>query len=264
MRSRIAFARFLLHAGEFLRTLPVVVLRPADMIEWSRQGYERGACAYTIANDVDAGLTRDELQLWEKLPVRTGRVLILGGGGGREAIWFARQGWQVTAVDFSAQMLEQAREKMAHRQFAFEGRVGDISQIDTPSESFDVVWISMFLYSAVLNRARRVEMLKRIRNALKPGGTLVASFHWQPTVRSSSKGVRVRKLIAWLTLGNTGFENGDILFGTLEFRHAFGSEQELYAEFHEGKFEMPDVWLIIFNGMMRGGAVLRKREMRVE
>lgn len=259
MRLRIAFARFLLHAGDFLRTLPVVVLRPVDMIDWSREGYESGACMFATMNDVDAGLSRDELQLWEKVPVRTGRVLVLGGGGGREAVWFARQGWQVAAVDFSTQMLEQAREKMIQRKVAFEGSIGDIARFEAPGESFDLVWISMFLYSVVLNRARRIEMLKRIHNTLRPGGTLVVSFHWQPNAQYGSTGARVRKLIAWLTLGNTGFENGDFLFGTHEFRHAFSTEQELYAEFLASGFDVPDECLIIFNGMMRGGAVLHKR-----
>jgi SAM-dependent methyltransferase len=256
MRFRIALVRFLLRSGEFLRTLPVVVLRPTDMVEWTRQGYERWSRAHRTANDVDAGLTRDELEMWEHVPVRAGRVLILGGGGGREAIWFARQGWQVAAVDFSAQMLEQARASMAQRQFAFEGWGGDIARLDAPRESFDLVWVSMFLYSAVLNRQRRLEMLRRIRQSLKPGGALVISFHWQPNARHSSKGVLALKAIAWLMLGNTGFENGDILFGTLEFRHAFSAEQELRAEFDAGGFET--LHLTLFNEMMRGGAVLRE------
>lgn len=257
MRFRIALARILLSAGEFIRTLPVVVLRPADMVEWARQGYERGSRAYASANDVEKGLTHDERTLWDHVPVPKGRILILGGGGGREAIFFAQQGLQVAVVDFSSQMLEQARASMAQRRFALEGWVGDIACLDVPHEQYDLVWTSMFLYSAVLTRARRVKMLKRIRNALKPGGVLVVSFHWQPNARHGSKGVWARKVIAWLTLGNTGFENGDILFGTLEFRHAFCAEQDLRTEFDAGGFEI--LHLNVFDGMMRGGAVLYKR-----
>ncbi|MCX6701049.1 MAG: methyltransferase domain-containing protein [Methanomicrobiales archaeon] len=193
MRPRIAFARFLLRAGDFLRTLPVVVLRPADMIEWSRQGYERSGRYFATANDVDAGLTRDELELWERLPVHTGQVLILGVGGGREAVWFGQHGWHVTGLDFSGQMLEQARESMARRQFAFEGWIGDIARLEVQRESQDLVWTSMFLYSAVINRERRVKMLKLIYNALKPGGTLVISFHWQPNAQHASKYFMPRK-----------------------------------------------------------------------
>jgi SAM-dependent methyltransferase len=256
MNIRIRLAHFMIRLGELICSLPVVILRPADMVEWSRQGYERGSNYFQSANDVDAGLTSDELELWKHVPNLSGRVLILGGGGGREAIWFARQGWQVAAMDFSAQMLEQARESMAQHQFPFEGRVGDMAQLETPSESFDLVWISMFLYSSVLNRLRRLEMLHRIWQALKPGGILVISFHWQPGAQHGSKGVLMRKAIAWLTLGNIAFENGDILFGTLEFRHAFDAEQDLHAEFDASGFET--LYLTEFDGMMRGVAVLQK------
>lgn len=107
MRPRIAFARFLLRAGDFLRSLPVVVLRPADMIEWSRQGYERDGRYFATANDVYAGLTRDKLELWGRLPVYTGHELIWGVGGEREAAGFGRHEWHVTGLDFSEQKLRE-------------------------------------------------------------------------------------------------------------------------------------------------------------
>jgi ubiquinone/menaquinone biosynthesis C-methylase UbiE len=226
------------------------------MVEFSRQAYEKGSRAYGDINDVDAGLTPDEMVLWEKVPCRAGCLLVLGGGGGREAIFFARQGFEVTGMDFSEQMLAQARECTAQRGLDFQGWVEEISQIEAPAESFDVVWISMFLYSVVLTRKRRVEMLRRIRKTIKPGGYLVCSFHWDPRARLSQKGELVRRALAWLTLGNIGFENGDILFGTIEFRHAFSAEEDLQSEFAAGGFEW--LYLTIFDKLMRGGAVLRK------
>jgi ubiquinone/menaquinone biosynthesis C-methylase UbiE len=153
-------------------------------------------------------------------------------------------------------MLAQARERMAQRGLDFQGWMGDISQLEATVESFDVVWISMFLYSAVLSRNRRVEMLRRIRKALKPGGVLVCSFHWDPQARVSHRGELLRRAVAWLTLGNTAYENGDILFGTIEFRHAFWAEEGLRSEFAAGGFEV--LYLAIFDRMGRGGAVLRK------
>ena len=41
--------------------------------------------------------------------LRPGRALDLACGEGRNAIWLARQGWDVTASDFSAVALEKAR-----------------------------------------------------------------------------------------------------------------------------------------------------------
>jgi hypothetical protein len=45
-----------------------------------------------------------------------------------------------------------------------------------------------------------------------------------------------------------------MLFGTVEFRHAFASEAELHAEFAESGFDV--AYFTVFKGMMRGGAVL--------
>ena len=254
MNLRITFARNLLRLGEFIRTLPVVILRPADMLEWSRMAYNRASRDYDIQNNVDAGLSPDEMLLWERVSSRAGRILVLGGGGGREAIFFARQKWQVTAVDFSTPMLELARSNAAQRGIALEGWVCDIAQLDATASSFDAVWFSMFLYSAVLNRQRRIKMLRRIRAALKAGAYLTCSFHWDPQAQVRRKGELLRKMLTYLTLGNTGYENGDILFGSLEFRHVFASEEELRAEFAAGGFEV--IYLTVFDGMMRGSALL--------
>jgi SAM-dependent methyltransferase len=256
MRPRIVLARLLLRLSSFLKDLPVVIMRPTDMVEFSRQAYERESSIHNRRNDPEAGLTRDEMTLWEHVPCRAGRLLVLGGGGGREAIAFARQGFQVVGVDFSEGMLTLARERMAQHRLDFEGWAGDIAQFEAPAESFDVVWTSMFLYSAVLPRRRRVEMLRQIGKALKPDGYLASSFYWMPQARVGRRRELLLRAVAWLTLGNTEYENGDILFGTIEFRHAFSAEDDLRSEFTAGGFEV--MHLMIVDRMSRGGAVLRK------
>ncbi len=42
-----------------------------------------------------------------------GSALDLGAGEGRHAVWLARRGWRVTAVDFSAVGLARGREHAA-------------------------------------------------------------------------------------------------------------------------------------------------------
>ncbi len=255
MRPRVVFSRFLIRMSDFLRTLPAAIMRPADMIEFSRQAYEKAGRVYTDHHAVDRGLSNDELALWDNVPIRTGRLLILGGGGGREAVAFASRGFEVVGVDFSERMLALAKESAARHNLDFTGWVGEISRIDAPKNSFDIVWISMFLYSVVFTRDRRVKMLKRIRKILKPGGVLVCSFYWDPRGRASRKGDIVRKCLAWSTLGNIGFESGDTLFGAIEFRHVFSEEAALRSEFAAGGFEV--LHLTIFDKLMRGGGVLR-------
>ena len=48
-----------------------------------------------------------------------GRALDLAAGEGRNALWLAERGWQVTAVDFSLVGLDKGRQALAHsRRFA--------------------------------------------------------------------------------------------------------------------------------------------------
>lgn len=74
--------------------------------------------------------------------------------------------------------------------------------------------------------------------------------------KDGPKAVFLRKVVAWLTLGNTAYENGDILFGTIEFRHAFSSKGKLQSEFTAGGFNI--LQLSIVDQGMRGWAMLRK------
>ena len=232
----------------------MVILRPVDMVEFSRQGYEKGSSYFIEHNDVEVGLRQDELDLIEKLSINQGRMLILGGGGGREALFFAREGWQVSALDFSQAMLSQARDYLEDNGFAFEGLVGDMGRYQPPTKQFDVIWFSMYLYSVVLGRERRIAMLKRLKKGLKPGGCLVPSFYWDSAKRVSQRKEQQLKSIAKLTLGNNAYENGDFLFGSSEFRHAFYNKHQLCSEFSEAGLEIS--YLVISDQLQRGGAIL--------
>jgi SAM-dependent methyltransferase len=249
----------LLRLGDAVKGLPVAVLRPADMSEWARIRYERDSAKWNTVNDPDSGLTDDEQVLWERVTSimprpASPRVLVLGGGGGREAIVFARDGWEVTALDVSEGMLTQARAAASACGIALRTVQSDLATFAAPDSTYDAVWTSMFLYSLVLNRARRVRMLRQIRRALTPAGCLVVSFHYDPEARVGAGSNRLRRVVARLTAGNTGYQNGDILFGTIEFRHAFASEEELRAEFTDGGFSVES--LSVSDGMTCGGAVL--------
>ena len=153
MRPRITLACSLLRLSALRHDLPVVVMRPADMGEWARVKYDRNSATWNTLNNPDAGLTQEEQTQWERVSQRAGRMLILGGGRGREAVFFVRQGWQVTALDISAGMLAQASAVMQTRGLDLQTVQGDLATFTAPAQSFDAVWTSMFLYSLVLGRA---------------------------------------------------------------------------------------------------------------
>jgi SAM-dependent methyltransferase len=258
MSLRISLSRFLIQLGAFVQSLPVLVMRPDDLVEFSRQSYARQHDVEGWAEDalVDSGLGEDELDLLSLLPDKSGDFLLLGVGGGREAIPLSRMGFRVTGVDYVPSMVERAKENAAHRGVFLEGLVQEISQLDVPSNAYNVVWLSRAMYSCVPTRARRVEMVRRITRSLKPGGFFLCQFHWDPRYLLSAQGRIVRRMIATCTLGNTGYEEGDILWGNIEFIHIFTSEDDVRSELEEGGLTVTRIQTDPTS--IRGGAICRK------
>jgi len=168
----------------------------------------------------------------------------------------AKMGFRVTGVDFIPEMVRRAEKNAVRLGVPLTGVVQEISRLDFPAESFDAIMISADMYSCVPTRMKRREMLGRIRRALKPGGYLVCQFHWDPRFHPNPQGEIIRKIFALSTLGNLRYERGDMLWGYVEFIHAFASEKELRQEFGDGGFEVMNLHLP--DGGFRGGAVLRK------
>jgi SAM-dependent methyltransferase len=257
MSARIKLARALLTLGEFIKTLPLVVMRPDDLIEFSRQSYARSnkVAGWADTEFVDSGLTADETALAAALPETTGDLLLLGVGGGREAIPLAQMGFRVTGLDYVAAMVDSAVENAAAQGIHIDGLVQEISRLNVAPGAYDVVWLSRAMYSCVPTRARRVATVRRIATALRHGGYFLCQFHWDPRAKASRRARFARRLVAACTLGNTAYEEGDLLWHDIEFIHAFTSEDVVRAEFEEGGLSV--VRIVTDQGTLRGNAICR-------
>ncbi len=102
-----------------------------------------------------------------------GRALDLACGAGRNAVWLAERGWQVTAVDFSDVALANARSLGADRGVHVEWIEGDLRRWLPPAASFELVAV---LYLQLPAEERRV-VLGRASAAVAPGGTLLVVGH---------------------------------------------------------------------------------------
>lgn len=107
-----------------------------------------------------------------------GRALDLGCGEGGDAIWLAEQGWQVVAVDVSANALQRARAAAQERQVISRIRFErhDLST-SFPVGCFDLV-SAQFLHSPV--PLEREAVLRRAAGAVAPGGLLLIVDHAAP------------------------------------------------------------------------------------
>lgn len=244
MGLRIKISRFLIRLGTFIRSLPVVVMKPNDLIEFSRQTYSEPQDVESWAEDtlVDSGLRQDELDVIKSIPINKGNLLLLGVGGGREAIPLAKMGFKVTGVDFVRELVERAKENSIKRGVSIDGIVQEISQLTVPDSFYDVVWLSRSMYSCVPTRRLRVEMVRRIVKALKTGGYLLCQFLKADRFTPSPRGIMIRRLIGIFTFGNREYEPGDILWGGTEFAHAFSSDDQVKSELEEGGLHVHEFW----------------------
>lgn len=259
MSIRIRLAQTLLRLGAFIQSLPVLVMKPDDLVEFSRRNYAKPGSVESWAEDalVDSGLSTEEQELLDAFPTKQGDLLLLGVGGGREAIPLARMGFRVTGIDYVAAMVDRAKENATRRGVRIEGLVQEVSRLDVRKSAYDIVWLSRAMYSCVPTRARRVAMVRRIARALRPGGLLICQFSWHPGPPQRNRGGSVRRIIAASGLGNPAYEAGDTLWLNVEFLHEFGSEDAIRSELEDGGLSVE--YIRTGRPGNKGGAVCRKR-----
>jgi SAM-dependent methyltransferase len=102
-----------------------------------------------------------------------GRALDLGCGRGRNAVWLAKLGWQVTAVDYSAVAIDRARQIGAARGVAVEWIEADVTSFVPAAAAFHLVVIA-YLQTPGSDRRR---ILAHAAAALAPGGVLFMVGH---------------------------------------------------------------------------------------
>jgi SAM-dependent methyltransferase len=102
-----------------------------------------------------------------------GRALDLGTGEGRNAIWLAERGWQVTGVDFSAVGLARAAELARQRGAGADWVQADLLSYQPAPAAYDLVLIAYIQLPA----DELAHLVRTAVTALAPGGTLLAVGH---------------------------------------------------------------------------------------
>ena len=102
-----------------------------------------------------------------------GRALDVGCGEGADAIWLARSGWTVTAIDISEVAVGRARAAAELAGASVEWICGDALQIAFPAGSFDLVSMQ---YPALPKAAGEVAV-RALLDTVRPGGLLLAVYH---------------------------------------------------------------------------------------
>ena len=132
------------------------------------QYYENNAESF-ISGTVNADMS-DARQRFLKLLPENALILDFGCGSGRDTKAFLEHGYRVDAIDGSAELCRQASDYtgICVRQMLFQ-------ELDI-SNYYNGIWACASILH--LSRIEISDVLKRISNALKPGGILYTSFKY--------------------------------------------------------------------------------------
>lgn len=116
-----------------------------------------------------------------------GRVLDLGAGQGRNALWLAAQGHRVTAVDLSEVAITRLRELAAARGLRVDAVAADLTEWTPEPAAFDVVLLS---YLQLVPPQREV-VHGAAATALAPGGRLFLVAHHRDNLTEGVGGPQI-------------------------------------------------------------------------
>ena len=107
------------------------------------------------------------VDFFDRKKMETFRVLDVGCGQGRDALFIARQGHRVVGVDLSPNGIRDLQKAANQKSLAIEGVVADISTYK-PVGEFDVVLFDRTLH--MLREKARLDALHRLIGVVRPGG----------------------------------------------------------------------------------------------
>lgn len=108
-----------------------------------------------------------------------GRALDMGCGSGTNAITLAKNGWQVTGIDFALRAIWMARKKAAREGVSIDFRVADVTRPPLSKIPFDLILDVGCFHS--LPPKTRERYIRNIERLLAPQGTfLLYAFHKKP------------------------------------------------------------------------------------
>lgn len=153
--------------------------------------------------------------------IPSGRVLCLADGEGRNGVWLAQQGYDVTAVDLSTVGLEKARKLAASRNVSIKTIHADLAEFNiAPNEWDGIVAIFCHLPPPIRHR-----LFQQAVAGLHPNGVFLLEAYTPKQLEFKTGGPNSLELL--MTRGALQ----DDLSG-LDFVIA----QEVEREIHEGRF----------------------------
>ena len=140
--------------------------------------------------------------------VAEGMALDVGAGEGRHALWLAAHGWEVEATDISIEGIARLREQAEKYGLSVKCHVESAAEQAFAHEAYDLV-LSTGSALNFFKKAEAKEIIKRLKNAVKPDGAIYISLstvedHAYQRHRAAARDIQddsffVEKMGCWVT-----------------------------------------------------------------
>ena len=165
--------------------------------------------------------------------MKPGKILMLGEGEGRNAVYAASKGWKVDAVDFSGKAREKALALAEEKGVSINYKLSKLEEF-TPEDHYDAVGIIFVHLSKEVNKI----VHKTATDALKSGGRILMQVYDKEQLGQTTGGP----------------QNYDALFSIKEIEENFaGLIPEILIKriihVNEGKYHSGEAAVINFVGI---------------
>ncbi|SHF25782.1 Methyltransferase domain-containing protein [Mariniphaga anaerophila] len=142
--------------------------------------------------------------------LKPGKILFAAEGEGRNAVYAAKNGWNVSAFDASTEAQNKANKLAGQNHVSIDYRANDLEHITYQQEKFDAI----VLIFAHFHPRKRESYHKKLISFLKPGGTVILESFSKNQINYKSGGPR----------------NVEMLYSEEELKSDFGELAEIYIK----------------------------------
>ena len=134
--------------------------------------------------------------------LKAGKILFLCEGEGRNAVYAAKQGWEVEAFDLSEEGKKKAELLAKEKNVKFNYQLADASLVNYTPASFDVI----ALIYAHFPPSIRQNIHQRIQAWLKPGGIVLLEAFNPAQLQNTSGGPKEISMLYTVEMLQSDFE----------------------------------------------------------
>ena len=179
------------------------------------------------------------LESWEEEvlachKMKSGTILVLGAGVGRESIALAQRGFVVLGLDINGESLCVASQQAMAKGLRLLLAQADFLAIPIGPTRVDYVFMSGIMYSSIPGRQQRQTWLRSLRPCMNEHGLVVLNFLIARGLETKMYRL-IHRLNRWLTMlpgANQSYQLGDT-FSQSHFLHAFVDEEEVRSELRD-------------------------------